>query len=125
MEEERTEFSTLSEIFEKNIKRIVNNREGFLPLFIKNFSDGHREYTNYMEQVFKVMRTIEENSTIKPDKRIMTLCQEYVNEFSKIYLSQIDMSKNILANHLETRLSFITTWNEQMRKFADNYQKQV
>jgi len=125
MEEERTEFSTISEIFEKNIKRIVNNREAFLPLFIKNFSDGHREYSNYMEQVFKVMRSIEENSTIKPDKKIMRLCQEYVNEFSKIYLSQIDMSKNILANHLETRLSFITTWNEQMRKFADSYQKEI
>ena len=69
------------------------------------------------------MRTAEENSNIKPDKKVMKLCEEYVNEFSKIYLSHIDMSKNTLVNHLETRLSFITTWNEQMRKFADSVQK--
>ena len=69
------------------------------------------------------MRTAEENSNIKPDKKVMKLCEEYVNGFSKIYLSHIDMSKNTLVNHLETRLSFITTWNEQMRKFADSVQK--
>ena len=69
------------------------------------------------------MRTAEENSNIKPDKKVMKLCEEYVNEFSKIYLSHKDMSKNTLVNHLETRLSFITTWNEQMRKFADSVQK--
>ena len=69
------------------------------------------------------MRTAEENSNIKPDKKVMKLCEEYVNGFSKIYLSHKDMSKNTLVNHLETRLSFITTWNEQMRKFADSVQK--
>ena len=69
------------------------------------------------------MRTAEENSNIKPDKKVMKLYEEYVNEFSKIYLSHKDMPKNTLANHLETRLSFITTWNEQMRKFADSVQK--
>ena len=69
------------------------------------------------------MRTAEENSNIKPDKKVMKLCEEYVNGFSKIYLSHKDMSKNTLVNHLETRLSFITTWNEQMRKFADSIQK--
>ena len=125
MSNENLEFTTLTEIFEKNIKQIMNNRESFLPLFIKNFSDGHREYTNYIEQVFRIMRTAEENSNIKPDKNVMKLCEEYVNEFSKIYLSHIDMSRNTLANHLETRLSFITTWNEQMRKFVDSVQKQI
>ncbi|EIJ65486.1 hypothetical protein BD31_I0731 [Candidatus Nitrosopumilus salaria BD31] len=123
MPNENLEFATLTEIFEKNIKQIMNNKESFLPLFIKNFSDGHREYTNYIEQVFRIMRTAEENSNIKPDKKVMKLCEEYVNEFSKIYLSHIDMSKNTLVNHLETRLSFMTTWNEQMRKFADSVQK--
>lgn len=123
MAKEDLEFNTLTEVFEKNIKQILNNRESFLPLFIKNFSDGHREYSNYIDQVFKVMRAVEENSAIKPDKRLMKLCEEYVDEFSKIYLSHIDMSRQTLANHLETRLSFITTWNEHMRKFADSYQK--
>jgi len=125
MEEDNSEFNTLTEIFERNIKQIMNNRESFLPLFIKNFSDGHREYANYVEQVFKVMRTVEENSSVKPDKSVIKLCEEYVNEFSKIYLSHIDMSRKTLANHLETRLSFITTWNEHIRKFADSYQKQI
>ncbi|MCA9827244.1 MAG: hypothetical protein KC444_02470 [Nitrosopumilus sp.] len=123
MAKEDLEFNTLTEVFEKNIKQILNNRESFLPLFIKNFSDGHREYSNYIDQVFKVMRAVEENSAIKPDKRLMKLCEEYVDEFSKIYLSHIDMSRQTLANHLEMRLSFITTWNEHMRKFADSYQK--
>lgn len=35
------------------------------------------------------------------------------------------MSRQTLANHLETRLSFIVTWNEYVRKFADSYQKQT
>ena len=37
---ENLEFNTLTEIFEGNIKQILNNRESFLPLFIKSFSDG-------------------------------------------------------------------------------------
>ena len=49
MPNENLEFAILTEIFEKNIKQIMNNRESFLPLFIKKFSDGHREYTNYIE----------------------------------------------------------------------------
>ncbi|MDH5463153.1 MAG: hypothetical protein OEY17_05120 [Nitrosopumilus sp.] len=84
-----SEFNTLTEIFERNIKQILNNRESFLPLFIKNFSDGHREYVNYIDQVFKVIQSVEENSTIKSDKRIIKLCEEYVDEFSKMYLSHI------------------------------------
>ena len=69
------------------------------------------------------MRAVEDNSIVKPDKRFTKLCEEYVNEFSKMYLSHIDMSRQTLANHLETHLSFITAWNEHMRKFAYSYQK--
>ncbi len=69
------------------------------------------------------MWAVEDNSIVKPDKIFMKLCEEYVNEFSKMYLSHTDMSRQTLANHLETHLSFIATWNEHMRKFADSYQK--
>ena len=82
----------------------------------------YRKYANYVEQIFKVMRSVEENSAVKPDKRIVKLCEGYV-DFLKICLSHIGMSRQILANPLEAHLSFIATWNKYVRKLADGYQK--
>lgn len=38
--DETLESKTFADIFEKSIKQFIDNHESFLPLVIKNFSDG-------------------------------------------------------------------------------------
>ncbi|NJK78175.1 MAG: hypothetical protein HC944_05305, partial [Nanoarchaeota archaeon] len=101
----------------------IVNRESFLPLYIKNFSDGQREYSNYVEQMFHVMRTFEGNYFNKTNKELLKIFEDYTNEFTKMYLMHINTSKTSLENYLETRLLIMTSWNDHMKKFRDSYQK--
>ena len=120
MIENNSESKTLADIFEKSIKEFIAPHESFLPLYIKNFSDGHREYNNYIEQMFQVMRTFEAKFYSKTDEPLLKIFEDYTNEFSKLYLMHIDSIKKTTENYLETRLSIMESWNEHMTKFATN-----
>lgn len=122
MAENNIESKTLTDIFEKSIKQFVATRESFLPLYIKNFSDGHREYNNYIEQMFQVMRTFESKFYGKTDEPLLKIFEDYTNEFSKLYLMHVDATKKTTENYLETRLSIMASWNDHMKKFT-TYQK--
>lgn len=119
------ESKTFADIFEKSIKQFINNRESFLPLVIKNFSDGNREYNNYIEQLFHVMRKFEGTFFENTDKSLLKIFEDYTNEFSKLYLMHVDASRKNFENYLETRLSIMSSWNEHMKKFADNSQNNL
>lgn len=121
--DETLESKTFADIFEKSIKQFIDNRESFLPLVIKNFSDGNREYNNYIEQLFHVMRKFEGTFFEKTDKSLLKIFEDYTNEFSKLYLMQVDASRKNFENYLETRLSIMSSWNEHMKKFADSQNK--
>ena len=119
------ESKMFADIFEKNIKQFIDNRESFLPLVIKNFSDGNREFNNYIEQLFHMMRKFEETLFEKTDKSLLKIFEDYTNEFSKLYLMHVDVSRKNFENYLETRLSIMSSWNEHMKKFADNSKNQL
>ncbi|MBS3925818.1 MAG: hypothetical protein KGZ34_03905 [Nitrosarchaeum sp.] len=121
--DETLESKTFADIFEKSIKQFIDNRESFLPLVIKNFSDGNREYNNYIEQLFHVMRKFEGTFFENTDKSLLKIFEDYTNEFSKLYLMQVDASRKNFENYLETRLSIMSSWNEHMKKFADSQNK--
>ena len=123
MDENALESKTFADIFEKNIKQFIANRESFLPLVIKNFSDGNREYNNYIEQMFHVMRTFEGNFLDKTDKSLLKIFEDYTNQFSKLYLMHVDASRKNFENYLETRLSIMSSWNDHMKKFIDSQNK--
>lgn len=120
MDENNLESKTLVDIFEKSIKQFIATRESFLPLYIKHFSDGHREYNDYIEQMFQVMRTFEAKFYGKTDEPLVKIFEDYANEFSKLYLMHVDATKKTTENYLETRLSIMTSWNEHMKKFTTN-----
>ena len=122
---EHLETKTFADIFEKNIKQFLTDHESFLPLMIKNFSDGNREYNNYIEQLFHVMRKFEGNFFENTDKSLLKIFEDYTNEFSKLYLMYVDASRKNFENYLETRLSIISSWNEHMKKFTDNSQNKL
>jgi len=125
MDENALESKTFADIFEKNIKQFIANRESFLPLVIKNFSDGNREYNNYIEQMFHVMRTFEGNFLDKTDKSLLKIFEDYTNQFSKLYLMHVDASRKNFENYLETRLSIMSSWNEHMKRFTNNSQNKL
>jgi hypothetical protein len=125
MDENALESKTFADIFEKNIKQFIVNRESFLPLVIKNFSDGNREYNNYIEQMFHVMRTFEGNFLDKTDKSLLKIFEDYTNQFSKLYLMYVDASRKNFENYLETRLSIMSSWNEHMKRFTNNSQNKL
>ncbi|MCV0412355.1 hypothetical protein [Nitrosarchaeum sp.] len=125
MDETSLESKTFADIFEKSIKQFINNRESFLPLVIKNFSDGNREYNNYIEQLFHVMRKFEETFFEKSDKSLLKIFEDYTNEFSKLYLMHVDASRKNFEKYLETRLLIMSSWNEHMKKFTDNSQNKL
>ena len=123
--DEHLETKTFADIFEKNIKQFLTYRESFLPLIIKNFSDGNREYNNYIEQLFHMMRKFEGNFFENTDKSLLKTFESYTNEFSKLYLTYVDTSRKNFENYLETRLSIMSSWNEHMKKFATNSQNKL
>ena len=123
MEEINPESKSLSDIFEKSTKQFIVNRESFLPLYIKNFSDVQREYNVYIEQMFQAMRTFEGSFFNKTDQSLLKIFEEFANEFTKMYLMHVESSKASYENYLETRVSIMTSWNDQMKKFINSYQK--
>jgi hypothetical protein len=125
MDENALESKTFADIFEKNIKQFIVNRESFLPLVIKNFSDGNREYNNYLKQMFHVMRTFEGNFLDKKDKSLLKIFDDYTNQFSKLYLMYVVASRKNFENYLETRLSITSSWNEHMKRFTNNSQNKL
>lgn len=116
--ENNLESKTIVDIFEKSIKQFIATRESFLPLYIKNFSDGQREYNDYIKQMFQVMRTFEANFYGKTDESLLKIFEDYTNEFSKLYLMHVDTSKKNVENYLETRFSIMASWNDHMKKFT-------
>lgn len=125
MDETSLESKTFADIFEKSIKQFINNHESFLPLVIKNFSDENREYNNYIEQLFHVIRKFEGTFFEKTDKSFLKIFEDYTNEFSKLYLMHVDASRKNFMNYLETRLLIMSSWNEHMTKFTDNSQNKL
>ncbi len=125
MDENALESKTFADIFEKNIKQFIVNRESFLPLVIKNFSDGNREYNNYIEQMFHMMRTFEGNFLDKTDKSLLKIFEDYANQFSKFYLMHVDASRKSFESYLETRLSIMSSWNEHMKRFTNDSQNNL
>ncbi|MFB5612639.1 MAG: hypothetical protein ACE5RL_04990 [Nitrosarchaeum sp.] len=117
--------NTFSDLFEKNVKQIIENREAFLPLYIKGFSDSHREYIKYIEQMFKIVKISEEKYFGNIDESTAKMQAGFVNMLFKSHLSQTEMSKEFLKNYLEMNLSIMKSWNSPLEKIVDVYHKQI
>ncbi len=119
------ESKTVAEIFEKNIKEIIKNRESFLPLFIKGFSDIHREYNKHIDQIFKMVKDGEKRHFGTIDQEMSKMYEMYVDALFKPHISQTEVSRKILENYLETHLLIMQSWNAPLEKITDKYQKQI
>lgn len=115
---------TLAGIFEKNIKHAIKNGESFLPIYIKGFSDTHREYNKYVDMTFKMIRAIEEKYLGKADGETVKAYEEYADALFKSYMSQINTSKETLRGYLEMHHLFMKSCNDYWKKISDGYQKQ-
>jgi len=118
------ESKTIAEIYEKNIKEVIKNRESFLPLFIKGFSDIHREYNKHVDQLFKMTKVGEGRHFGEINQEILKIHEMYADALFKPHISQTEVSKKILENYLEMHLLIMQSWNTPLEKIADRYQKQ-
>ena len=123
--EEYNQSNTISEIYEKNIKQIIKNGESFLPLYIKGFSDIHREYYNYVHHIFNMTKMNEMKVFGRIDQSILKMHEMYVDAIFRPHLSHADSSREIMKNYLEVHHAMMMSLNNPLGVISDQYQKQT
>ena len=123
--EESNQTNTISEVYERNIKQIIKNGESFLPLYIKGFSDIHREYYNYVHHMFNMIKINEVKLFGKIDQGVLKMHEMYIDTIFRPHMSHTDNSREIMKNYLEVHHAMMMSLNNPFGVISENYQKQT
>lgn len=111
------------ETFEKNLRQAIKKQESFLPFYVKVFSDVYREYNNYVDQMFRMMKLGKQTFGIQPNESLEKPHNEYVRSFFELYQDVIDTSKEFLKKYSQLRVSFLKSHNIYLKKTIDIYEQ--
>ena len=115
--------SSVSEVMEKHTMKVIKKLESHIPLQIKSFSDFSREYMKLLEEIYDIDYTIENKifGNFGMDEKSIELLDNYLENGSRFYMSQIDMSNEFFKGYLNMRLSVMESYNKSMKEFSTSF----
>ena len=113
---------SVSETLEKHTMKVMHKLESHIPLQIKSFSDFSREYMKLLEEIYDIDYTLENKmfGNFGMDENSIRMLDNYLENNSKLYMSQIDISNEFFKGYLNMRLSMMESYNKFLKEFSTN-----
>lgn len=106
---------------------IIAKMQSLLPLNMELYSDLYMECLNSFQDLFGTCYIAEKEieDTIGIDQNLLEYFDVTAKTYSKMVISQIDMTNNIQKAYLQSSISAVKTSDDYIRLMLDSYSRMV
>lgn len=106
---------------------IIAKMQSLLPLNMELYSDLYMECLNSFQDLFGTCYIAEKEieETIGIDQNLLEYFDVTAKTYSKMVISQIDMTNNIQKAYLQSSISAVKTSDDYIRLMLDSYSRMV
>lgn len=118
---------SLCELMKEHTSKIIKKAESQIPAYTQLFSDVYREYLHVIDDFFGTCYISEKEffDKLNINPNYLKVLNEYLDSFTNMYNSQIDISTDFLRNYSQVRISMIKNYDSYMHIMMDSYARML
>lgn len=118
---------SVCDVMKNSTSKIIRKMESQVPVLIQMYSDLYMEYLHSLDDVFGTCYIAEKQffDRFQFDKKTLQGFDNYLNTFSQIVSTEIDLSTNIQKTYVQSHAAWIKSFDEYVHYIMDNYAKKI